>query len=431
MASNQHEHNSWWSFIYKSEELARKWIPIIEAARKKNTPKGGYKQSVSKLMLMDYDQIFALEPEPQIIPAGFENSEGDEITLDDIKKQMFQMSNGDLNFVAQCECGALRGNYHLNSTCPKCGTKVRSAFADEVDFGGWLEIPNEPPPFLHPVVYRSLKKWMGKLFKQNIYLIDAILNPEIDLPEEYSGVLGRGMGYLATGTNLIDTINYVANVKKGQKTEDYKKILEMIEEYKYCLFVRHIPILNQSLHVMTQTGTMTYNDESSEFIFSTYLELSATIYAQRHRPDIKPEYLQLRVWNIYSSWMQYVDSIIDPKISGKTGFIRKNMLGARMHASARAVIAPITRNHEADEIEIPWRMICGVMKMEILNILENRYGKDINEAITMWCNSLVTYDSVIDSCLRTLHEECPFKGFPFLMGRNPKQNWAPTWKHVA
>lgn len=419
MASSKVHQHRWYKFVFRDQATADEWIPKLEAAKKKITPPKGYRQSVSRMMLMDYDQEFALDPDPNVIPAGFENSEGKEVTLDDIEKQMFQMSDGSLNYVCTCKCGKLRGNYHRGTVCPTCHTVCKDSFTEKVNFGGWLEIPKELPPMLHPVVYRVLRKWMGKMFKQSTYLLDAILDPDQVLPEPYRGVIGQGLIYLSDYNNFRDVINFVAQQRKGTKSKDFAWINEFLDAYKYCTFVRHIPILNQSLHVLTQSGTMMYNDDSSEFILQTYLELSNTIYTYRHRPDMRPEYLAGKLWNVFSSWMQYVDSIIDPKLSGKKGFIRKNMLGNRMHASSRAVIAPITRNHDADAIEIPWRMIVGVYKLEIMNILQRRYGRDVNYANDAFDRAIVTYDSEIDSCLKTLLNECPFKGFPFLMGRNP------------
>ena len=116
------QHDDWRSFIFKSPEVAKEWLPKLEAMRAKITP-GDTEQSVDKLILMDYDRAFALDPEPHVVVAGCETTEGDEITLEDAKRQMFQMSDGGLNSVATCSCGYLRGNYNLNSVCPKCGSK--------------------------------------------------------------------------------------------------------------------------------------------------------------------------------------------------------------------------------------------------------------------------------------------------------------------
>lgn len=419
---------AYYSFIFKTPEHAKIFGPILEEARLKNKPKNP-KQIIDRLVLMDFDQVFAMDPQPNIIPAGYETADGSEINIEDVKKLMFQMSDGNLNFVASCKCGFLRGNYNLDSTCPKCGEKVRGAFADEVNFSGWLVIPNQLPPLLHPAFYRILRRWMGKIFKQNVYLLDGLLDPDVNLPEPYASKLGQGADYFYN--NFDDIIAYIASLRKGQKAIDNEEIFAVCSKYRHLAFVRHIPILNQSLHVVTQSGSMSYNDDSSEFILQTWLELNTTVNKLRHNPDMNPINLNQRVFAIYSSWMRYVETIIEPKLSGKTGFIRKNQLGFRTHASCRAVIVPITGNHLPDEIELPWRMVVGVYKLEIMNILQNRFGKDVNEAGEMFNQALVTYVPEVDACLRTLHEECPFKGFPILMGRNPKHNWAPVQECAA
>lgn len=406
------------SIIFKSPEIAREWVPKLEERRKWITPEK-YHQTIGKMPLMDFDAEFALDPEPNVIATGFENSEGIEITLSNITKQMFQMSSGELTFVSTCKCGYLTGNYNRNTTCPKCGSVCRSAFADEVSFGGWIVIPETLPPFLHPAAYRVLRAWMGNLSKRKYALLDAILDPEMELPEPYKGVIGQGMAYLAEGNNLENVCRFIADQRKGKRTTSDESIFRFIETYRHCLFTRHIPLLNQALHIITQSGTMDYSDDPSEFILKTYLELSSVIYDQRHRTNIDPMKLQKRVWSVYSTWMQYLNAIIKSKLRKKSGFIRKCMMGSRMHFTARAVIRPIVRDHSPHAIELPWRMIIGLYKLEITNILQNRYGYDVNEACKLFNNAIVEYSPIIDTCLKTLLDECPFVGLPILMGRNP------------
>jgi hypothetical protein len=420
-------YQDWRSFIFATPEKMAYWLPKLEAVRQAAAPKN-YRQVVNKLDLIDFDREFALDPEPHVLAAGFENSEGEEFSLEDVK-QMFQTSDGSLNFVATCKCGYLRGNYNEGTTCPRCKTKCKTSFASEVSFGGWLVIPESLPPLLHPAVYRVLRNWMGKLFKRKDFVLDAILNPDVELTGEYAK-LGQGMTYFYQ--NFDDIINFVMSIKgRGQKAKSDGKIREFIDTWRHLMFVRHIPILNQSLHVQTKTGTMTYTDKSSEFIIKTYLELSSTIYTLRHRPDTKPSKLQKKIWTIFESWMTYCQTIIVPKLAKKEGFIRKNVNGHRAHMSARAVIIPITSDHNPDEIEIPWRMTVGLYKLEIMNVLQNRYGYDVREACELWNRAIVTYTTVVDNCLKTLLNECPFRGFPILMGRNPELMSAYGRQRVA
>lgn len=408
----------WYSFIFKSPELARRWIPIIESTKQQVTP-DIYEQSVNKLICMDYDQVFMLDPEPNVIPVGTENAEGNQLTLEDIKKMMCQMSDGSLSFVAKCKCGKLTGNYNKDMICPDCHTKCVGAISEDVNFGAWMEIPREMPPLLHPVAYRILRAWMGKMSRRSEYLLDAFLDPHTDLPEPYAGVCGQGMIYFSKWDNFMSVINMVMQQHRGKKSAADKVIQEFIDTYKWQMFTRHIPILNQSLHILTQSGTMTYDDDSLKHIFQTWLELNSAIMTIRHRSDVKETWISEKTWSVYKCWMNYIDSIIEPKLTGKTGFIRKNMLGGRMNASGRGVIVPITRLHFADDIELPWKMVVGFYKLEIMNILENRFGWGVNKACDQFNLAVVRYIPEIDACLNILKDECPFVGFPVLMGRNP------------
>lgn len=416
----------WYSFIYKSPEIAQRVDPELQKRRSEITP-DIYEQSVNKLLLMDYDQTFMLEPDPQVIPAGAETSEGEGLVLEDIKKKMFQVSDGSLSFVASCKCGYLTGNYNKGTVCPKCHTKCVGAIAEDINFGSWLEIPKELPPVLHPAAYRILRRWMGKMQGRSEFLLHAFLNPEIELPAPYAGVCGQGMQYFSNWDNFMSVISMVASQRKGKKSISDKTVFEFIERYKYQMFLRHIPVLSQPLHVLTQSGTMTYDDDASEFILQTWLELNETVHRVRHRADIKPDWLATRVWIIYSCWMKYCDMIIKPKLTGKTGFVRKNLLGGRLHSSGRGVIVPITKLHNADDIELPWKMIVGFYKLEIMNILEHRFGRDVNVALEMFNDAVVHYVPDIDACIHILKDECPFVGLPVLMGRNPcsRRIWRP------
>ena len=76
---------------------------------------------------------------------------------------------------------------------------------------------------------------------------------------------------------------------------------------------------------------MTYNDESSKYILKTCIELDEVIKQQRHQPRTNKNYLDQQVFNVYKSWMDYTDSVINDKLIHKSGFIRKNILGTRLH----------------------------------------------------------------------------------------------------
>jgi len=141
------------------------------------------------------------------------------------------------------------------------------------------------------------------------------------------------------------------------------------------------------------------------------------------------------IFATYKAWMDYTASVINDKIQGKHGFIRKCILGARVHGSGRGVIVPITGEHWDDELELPWKMMVGLFKLEICNKLIQKFGLPTNMALEYWAQALVgprkdepdehvrqevqQKMTAVDMCLRELKDECPFKGLPIILGRNP------------
>ena len=425
----------WYDCIFKDQQTADLWNPRIQAFRDKYYGKEVV-QVVNKLDLIDFDRLYE-ENKLQgavLVPCGHDDETvavGGSVNI--IKKILFQSSDGNLNFIASCNCGHLRGNYNIGQTCPICKTKVQTVFADKINIHAWLEIPESLPGFLHPAAYRVLDKWMGTV-KRRASLLDTLLNAELPLPPEYQGKLGQGMWYFER--NFDDIIRFIMSTKRGAaKAKDNAEIAAYIEANRNILFVRHIPILDQSLHILTHSGSMTYNDTASDYILKTCVELGNTVYQQRHQPAMNMKLREQHVYSTYKSWFEYTESIIKDKLIEKTGFIRKFIHGSRCHHTARAVIVPITSRHMGDEVELPWRMIVGLMKLEIINRLKLKYGLDPNTAILYWQQAQTGYDEEgpltqskelvmriiadVKQCLEELLAESPFKGFPILMGRNP------------
>ena len=433
----------WLDIIFKSKKVADEYLPKIFAWRKKFL---GSKtiQTVNKLTMLDYDALYEQNRQcgAELVPCGLDN---ESIALggdpEDIKRALFMSSDGNLNFIASCKCGHLKGNFLIGQICPMCNSEVCTEFADEIKIQKWLEIPETLPPFLHPDAYRVLDKWIGAA-KRKTSILDSILNCDADLPEPYNRAIGQGMWYFYE--NFKSIVNYIASLKKNNKSKETEEVFEFLrtygqptdEKHPYGrLFTRHIPILNQSLHILTHSGSLTYNDVSSDYIFKTVLELHHVIQTQRHQPIINKNLLDQHVFTTYKSWIEYTDSIIQTKIQGKTGFIRKCILGVRAHASGRAVIVPITHTHWADEVELPWRMVTGLYKLEIFNRLRLKYGFDTNTALEYISQAQIgpvknepehvvrevnMKIRTVKSCLDELLAECPYKGLPIILGRNPR-----------
>ena len=427
----------WTDVIFKSKATADLYIPQIEEWRKQYLG-SKVEQTVSMLPPNNLDKLWeeCRAKGAVLVPCGHD----DEVIAlgnqtEEIKKLLFQSSDGNLTFIASCKCGQLKGNYNIGRVCPKCRTEVRTAFANEIDIHSWLEIPESLPPFLHPDAYRKLDRWIG-VAKRKVSILDSIMNVNQDLPEPYLSTFGRG-GMWYFYENFDDIMNFIASQKRGIRARGNDEIMEFIKRYRDRLFTRHIPILNLNLHILTHSGSdsLSYSDNSSKFILQTAIELSHTIYQQRHNPTMNKYLLEQHIFSTYKSWIAYTDSVLNDKIQGKVGFIRKNILGNRLHSSARGVITPIVNPHMADEIELPWKMVVGLYKLEIIGRLQKKFGFDANTALDYWVQAQVGLQkdepdpnvrarvmqkmNAVKVAIDELLAECPYKGFPVTLGRNP------------
>ncbi len=386
--------------------------------------------SLTHLPLLDFDNLFYSDPDAKVIQCGVKTYTNTK-QIDTFLEDVFKEDQGELKFAASCECGLIVGNYCIGAVCPKCNTEVRESFAGELKFKAWVEIPKYMPPFLHPVAYTVIRKWMGTVQKRN--LIDMLLDITSELPANIKE--HTGCGYRNFVDNFDKIINFfVYQYKPFQKNDVVKarsaKMLRFIEMYRHCLFVRHLPILNPHLCIMTTSGSRKYIDDPSQFITKAIVELAnlAYMYATEARTEM---YLEQQTYDVFLAHAAYVNKIVYTKITTKPGFIRKHLLGFRCHFTFRGVIVPITCEHSPDELHVPWRIGLGSLKLEIINLLQRRHKFSINSALEKWHSARFSYDPLIDNCMKTLIQECvdseyaktclpmPMTGLATLLGRNP------------
>jgi len=330
----------------------------------------------------------------------------------------FQDGTKDLTNISSCEQGCTMGNFWEGVTCPHCHTRVKTNFAEELKFRAWLEIPDFLPPVLHPVAFGILDNWLGSAKKAG-KIMNILLDVRVPLPEEYVGVLGQGFRYFYE--NFDNIINFFASSKKFQSSlyrEKTENVLKFIAKYRDRLFLRHIPTLNSSLHLLTKSGSMNYSDTIVQHIIRAKIELSQLIYVYLNS-TYNNTFIDRRMFSMYSSFLEYTTSILNDKLLKKPGFIRKHLLGARLYCTARAVIVPITGAHEADEVYMPWLMAVQTLHLEIINVLMNRKGLTLPQAVARHRRAVAAFDPEIYEIINTLIEECPYKGLPCLIGRNP------------
>ena len=373
------------------------------------------------LPLLDFDALFLSDPDSTVVPCGADSLISTK-QAEEFMSSLFKEDNGDLNFVSSCSCGALSSNALEGKICSKCKTEVTSSFAGKLKFKAWLEIPEFMPPIPHPVIYRVFKKWMGPYKGRAV--LDILLDATVELPDPMKA-LGIETGLHSFYDNFDKIVQFMLTEYKPLTTPAGKRrsknIPEMVSMYRKQCFVRYIPVLNQALHLINRSGSMTFTDIPSTHIIKTMVEISNSTYTQSHTP--RPHlYLEQHMHSMYYSYLEYVSSVMTTKLIKKPGFIRKCVLGSRCHFSFRGVIVPIPEDHRLDELYIPWRVGVSSLKLEIINLLINRYKITPKAAMDKVYRAHNNYDADIDDIMKVLIEECPYPGLPTLFGRNPTLN---------
>lgn len=342
---------------------------------------------------------------------------------------LLHATESSLDFTPTCECKTYRGIQFEGMTCPFCGCQVSSEFVTNFDQKNWIKIPDNMPPLLHPIFYLMLRSWVGKVRmgapntknagkKQRVSIIDFILNPEETLPDEIKdGIHGQGYRYFTD--NFDDIMHYLLydhpKYSKLKKTEYIKKVYE---EYRDILLIRQFPILHQSFHPIHASGNIKQIDETANIIIPAIIDLANATFSKRRNVTQK-KYIDTQLWDVYKRYIEYIKKIIEYKIGDKFALVRRHVISGRLNWSARAVISPIVERHEGDEIYLPWDLALNGYKLEIINLLTRDYSYTQSEALAKVMKGFMRFDDEIYSCMNKLIEECPFKGLPCSLGRNP------------
>lgn len=328
------------------------------------------------------------------------------------------------DLTASCACGKLRGNFYIGSTCPHCKMEVSSIFCKDLEYKGWIIIPAFLPKIIHPQVFNMMKKYLylPKEFKKyekrkNLTMMDYLLDPTLPLQAIYPN-LSSGLTYF--NYNFDYVLKTLLDTPENRKQTE---LIEFLDKYYDHILVDKLPVANEYLHLITQQheNSSKYQvDSSSQNIFKVYSALCSLTHEQELGRLLSTRAIDRRMYKVQQLFQNYPDSLIDSKIIGKPGLIRRSCISGRMHYTARAVIIPITDSHYGDEVYFPWEIMVVAFKSLILNHLTKRHKYSLLSALSIYEASIKNKNNLfIRSILETILFECPYKGWPVIMNRNP------------
>ena len=399
---------------YKMEQEINKFLmscfnrKIVRETKTKDTPG-------KMLTLMSYDELFENSPNARIINTDIMTSQN---IAAEINNAIFSNSDGELGFTATCECGKFKGNFYEGAICPLCHSKVSTAFADKLSHTCWIAIPDDMPPVIHPIVYMVLNKW--STFKINeVSLIDILLNPDAEMIPELKEVFPKhGFTYFYENYRHIFDVLLNKYPKTANKSNT-PLVRYFLNKYKHLIFCRKLPILHNSLHVITKSGVMKFVDNSVKDALKTALNITYASFTHK-RSVTHDKFIDSALYTSYQGYVSYVSSIGQNKLGDKFALFRHHLLGCRCHWSCRTVIVPHVTPEDADVLYMPWAIMVQSFKLEILNFMVNKFKLNPMDAIYRHTHALANYDPMVDEILNDLIQSHPLGGWPLLLGRNPK-----------
>lgn len=392
------------------------------------------------LKLLNFDQLFADMRDDVIILNTINFSEPGYSQR--LSENVFSRSS-DLDFIARCECEYLQGNYYIGDICPKCHTEVTldmEAASGHLKHRAWISAPKEIKGWLNPVVYMILARWLsygkrvktsntnargeitsrGKKRKGNY--LDDILDVTTEIPPELSGVItGKGFNYFYDNFDFIIE-HFLYHHKQTANKKGRDLIAYMLSDNRDKLFCRYLPILASALHpIVMSEGTSDnrrrYVDKNCQYVLAAAETLSYLEY--NPRKTRRNNEVEVAAYSAYQNHMAYVFDISKKHLSEKRSLPRMHIFGSRLHLTFRGVIVPIIGRHQMDEIYLPRKIAVNLLRLQIIGRLMRRHGMTMSEAYNRQQAAIQKFDPLIDTIMKELIAECPHKGLPCLLNRNP------------
>lgn len=376
-------------------------------------PKGVY------LDIVDFDGLFRIMQNEALFVNDFD------VNTVDGKRKLNQMLHvrydGDtLDVLPSCDCGEINGQFNVGVKCKQCNTEVMSVTERPLESTLWFRTSQGVKAFINPAIWVILSKAFRQSgFNPIEYLCNPTYKPNkgatVPLRRLEPYKLGRGLNYFIDNFDSIMEILFRVNPTKIKPYE--KEVLEaFIHKNRDKVFCQYIPIPSRLTFIVEDTAVGVYADNSMRGAFDairtiTSIESSAIPVSDRVR--------EVRTVKAISQMAEYYNTFIKTSLATKHGWIRKHVLGSRLHFTFRAVISSMSDNHEYDELHLPWSMSVMAFKLHLTSKLLRR-GFSPNEATKFLFEHTLTYHPLLDELFQEIISETPEgRGYPVLFSRNP------------
>jgi hypothetical protein len=361
-----------------------------------------------------FDQLREL---PIIINDVVDNTEEDK---ERIKEMITTRYNGDMiTLLPSCRCGMVKGEFSVGVRCNYCGTTVSSSLEDEIQSSIWFAAPDGVHKLINPHVLLMLKNRFKKSgFSVIQWICDNTYRSTTNQPPVIEKLIASGMvrGYNNFVENYESILEYLFSMKEFQLPKgetDYLKIL--LAKAGRTVFSDYMPLPNKSILIIEKTNVGTYVDP---IIVEGVDAIRMLVSIDNNYYNQQPKAKENRTIKALFKFSDFYEMFYKSNVGSKEGQFRRHIYGSRTNFSCRAVVSSLTGTHAYDEIHVPWGIGITAFRFQLKNKLM-KLGMDNNSAIGMLNAHVNKFHPLLNEMLKEFIRECPFKGIPTLIARNP------------
>lgn len=369
--------------------------------------------------IVDFDDMFARTANPIVF-----NELMLSFSTEEVVGFLCDISSDRESSTCQCECGKLVGNYYSGMKCRSCNSICESNLFGEIKNDSWLEIPKSIKGVLNPQVFRILSKWIGNtkvagsLTHQPI--VELILNMRLPQEPIAKTPFFAGMGFNWFYDNFDAVVDYFMTSHPSPSGRTTAKTMDMfLKKTGSAIWCTKLPILSKIIQPITRVNkNVRYADTDLETLIKAVFTLRSVLLSEKMM-KFSSDHVDRNFFRVYYEFICYTNTIIREKLPRKPSVLRKHVFGSRSHCSCRSVAVPIASPHSCDEVYLPWKLGVMVFKYHIISVLTRKRNMTTFDAYNRVTTALNMYDYDIDLIMQGLIRDCPYKGIPILMNRNP------------
>lgn len=364
----------------------------------------------------NYDEHFDSEKQKGLIinKLSYYNAEDTNRLLKGIYKEY----EDKVSVIPECTCGATKGMWLKGELCNICGGEVTDPL--ELKHTIWAQAIENGPKFINPDFLNIINENCGGCIPYFLGVQPKKSHISKELKQAGEHIFNNVFGYEQTIKNIKNIVEYYISTRPDIKSNPKK--IQLLEEILYIWDNQHSSLFNTYLPV-SHSGNNMVKTSKGKF---TDLEIANIINAGRSWVNFCSNPLKTKK-NMDKAYAKFIYSLMlmgsyykKEVLPKKKGIFRKELYSSRLPSTFRATIGLRHGKNRHDTLEVPWIVMHGAYRHQMLNILVNRYNYSYRDADEFLDWSVKNSNRLTNEIFDTmLSESFDKRGLPILWHRNP------------